>query len=981
MTAVWLVVCDDAAGKDSKPPGRNPNVDSGGGGTTPAPLTPVVAPPAVALPSAAAHGLTVTLDFGGGKVATFGKGKDLGDYVGEFVRQKCYLAVDPAFPDWRVYFRPDADGKRDEVVVEYGRALGGTAKNWLMPYSAVIKKSGATLHTYVVPKHWWYARWKWESAARPIVRTPATLIARKWILSFGPAGMMGADPNRVRTPITWKGPMDAPRGLDPGFASGGDDPQIGYLTENAADYVISGNPVALASVRSEANWSGNCSYHFRDDSGLPLDVVGKSLRFVGDTNGTVRLRDFHYTPPTDPEMPIVDSPHMKPLAVLQFMLTDDPFFLEEMHAAVDYHHLYNGNKRFTHKLQGMMYDGETRAYAWGLRDLFYAAMATPAVTPSWLRAKSYFEKPLLGDNVSYSMDYLKSPAKVHRIFRVWTASNSSGVWTSAWLSTVCGMIASVYAAWKPIFEWAIDMQIQMTSGASGWCRGWQPYIFYVIKWSGPTDPGLTNVKFLIPDPSLDSITCNTWGEAWAFCAAGSNGMRDGPDPIKLANWDGHSLLAGPFTSTPSYLLHVRSALAMAATYGIPGAKARYEYLHGEVLIADQAAKYGAPPGQARFSVDPLDTPPRPASPTAVPAPARAAGALSTLAPNTARNVGSYLSGEVGGAYITDFSGTCYDPVAQRVLLFGGGHGPSNETDIRAFSSTAGWSSLYPSTPRADMTLANGDSILGRWISTNHPYARHTYGMTVVVGRRFYMMARQGMPYDTGSLPVPAWGGRICWCALDDPKFPWTYSKITDAATPWNYYNNTATLDPVSGKIVMLGEGVGAGAGSLQLYDPAADATQAGPRMPPFFSHRTIYFPPDGCFYVFSDSYNATERFSGIVWKLTLNRTNPGASTIVKLATTGRRPASPAYCAFDYDSVNRIIGGFAGNSGIVAERRMFFAFDPVTLSWDAQVMQIEAGSAGTPHPVWRCASFDTASGCFVFINDPISFSTWAYRYRG
>ena len=44
---------------------------------------------------------------------------------------------------------------------------------------------------------------------------------------------------------------------------------------------------------------------------------GQSLRFVGDTNGTVLLRDFHYTPPTDPEMPIVDSPHMKPLAVLQ----------------------------------------------------------------------------------------------------------------------------------------------------------------------------------------------------------------------------------------------------------------------------------------------------------------------------------------------------------------------------------------------------------------------------------------------------------------------------------------------------------------------------------------------------------------------------------------------------------------------------------------------------------------------------------------
>src|SRR5690349_16916542 len=58
-----------------------------------------------------------------------------------------------------------------------------------------------------------------------------------------------------------------------------------------------------------------------------------------------------------------------------------------------------------------------------------------------------------------------------------------------------------------------------------------------------------------------------------------------------------------------------------------------------------------------------------------------------LAPNTARNVGPYLSQEAGGANITDYSGITFDRIGHRMCLFGGGHGPSQETDIRVFDMT------------------------------------------------------------------------------------------------------------------------------------------------------------------------------------------------------------------------------------------------------------------------------------------------------
>src|SRR5206468_8757648 len=101
---------------------------------------------------------------------------------------------------------------------------------------------------------------------------------------------------------------------------------------------------------------------------------------------------------------------------------------------------------------------------------------------------------------------------------------------------------------------------------------------------------------------------------------------------------------------------------------------------------------------------------------------------------------------IGGASITDYSSITYDTIGKRLCLFGGGHGPSQETDIRVFDlNGVQWSSLYSPTPVSDMVRANCDVDKGRYISTNHPTARHSYNLTLVRGRRFYMLCYRGMP--------------------------------------------------------------------------------------------------------------------------------------------------------------------------------------------------------------------------------------------
>ena len=119
-----------------------------------------------------------------------------------------------------------------------------------------------------------------------------------------------------------------------------------------------------------------------------------------------------------------------------------------------------------------------------------------------------------------------------------------------------------------------------------------------------------------------------------------------------------------------------------------------------------------------------------------------------------------------------------------MCLFGGGHGPSQETDIRVLDlQTMQWSSLYPTTPRKEMTIANGDSDLGRWISTNQPYARHTYNNMLVAGRRFYLFTPYGQADHLDGPNVP-YGGRVCWYDFDTGA--WSYSRYSNEQTPWAY---------------------------------------------------------------------------------------------------------------------------------------------------------------------------------------------------
>lgn len=524
--------------------------------------------------------LSVELDFGDGRVARFSGGVDIGAFHGEFVHQRCLLATDPVFPDWRVMFRPDVDGRRDEVIIEYGRAVGGTPANRLTPYTARILSDGAEIYTAAVPTHWWDARWRWQSAPRPVVRTPAELVARGWIPPLGTEGLFG------RAPYTyagvWDGPMTIPAHVSTGMGAAGDNPLIGPLTEAAAEYVIRGTAAHLQTIRVEGEQCGTWGMHTRFADGSMPDVRGQDLYYKGAKAGATINE-----PPrlAHPEYMALAYSHWFPCANMAWLLTDDPFMLEELQFGVNWRLFWSSWTRINVGLGGLIDPSQVRSTAWALRDQFLLACSTPSSTPKWLRPRSTW-KAQVDDTRSYMLRYVNSNTRVCKLFRVWFRYDMVASWMGAFLNLVLGLaVKQGFAEWRPLFDWGLGQHIAMSDGKSGWdVQLATPYYWWPLRVEG-----FRPAKWPVADDAaLDAATHESWRAA---CDAYAARKLPGVD---RSTWDGQT---PKLTGIEAYILHLRAVLAMGVRLGVPEARPCLERIDRQIRLERWN-------GQARFAVEP-----------------------------------------------------------------------------------------------------------------------------------------------------------------------------------------------------------------------------------------------------------------------------------------------------------------------------------------------------------------------------------------
>ena len=397
-------------------------------------------------------------------------GTNLGDYEDPDRRfvQQCIRATSNQLPVV-VYFRPDRTTNRAEVVFEYGDPWSKGPPQDLEAYRVTILRGGRQIATIAVPGHFWYSRWRWQSAPRPVVAKVSDLIKAGLLPHYDSSGL-GRFTNDMRGPMVYS-PMTM-AGVTPNMGQTGERADIGPVTEWQADYICVG--ANLRSVLAQAEACGTINFHVRDPhTAAPIDLMNTYPKagmyspqgnspFLARTGPKVGGRGLGF-----------DTGHHPSLTYLPFLLTSDPYYLEELQFQVNATLMGPA---------GWHFNGKGRYLAWPLRDRFHAVKVTPPSVPKWLLPQSYFRAVLDGQRAEVTKYINNTSDPLFDVFRLITAGGSQSApgflggtyfdpWQEDFIAFVFGWgVQMGFAEWTDALKWKIECTVARTNGTSGWPR-------------------------------------------------------------------------------------------------------------------------------------------------------------------------------------------------------------------------------------------------------------------------------------------------------------------------------------------------------------------------------------------------------------------------------------------------------------------------------------------------------------------------------
>ncbi len=517
-------------------------------------------------------------------------GQNLGDFVatiGNFT-QRCVRSEVPNFP-LTVYFRPDRNSDRVEVVFELGRVFQAVPAN-LGAYSVTITRGEQVLTRIDVPAHYWFSRWRWQSSPRPIVGDVAKLVEQNMIPGYDrsaapkpvvvtlnvmplPNGDYldvdilaqfsgGNYANASKLVITAQQYVSLNSsstssaavstsssiyaamglaGVTPYMPNTGERSDIGLVTEPQAKFICTSDAASLDLLRAQAEAAGTMPWHMRDETQTgPFDFrkYPNATWYYSTNAGSPHVKTAS-TPVT------LDSAHQPSLAYLPYLLTGDPYHLED----IQFQATWNWGSLPAAYRPSIP---QARAFAWSLRTLAQAVRVTPASTPSWLLPQSYWASQLATTRDWFQSNFVESIRPERALFRATANIDTSrgetnapeGAWVDPWqdefVAAVIGwMVTMGFNDWRTAFDWIIGGTIARTSTTSGWIRAYATPYRMILR-ATKTSPFATS-----------------WSEAWALEQSVAKAVYTDPNA-----WA---------TTDLTYLAYTRGALFYAAKLGTPGA--------------------------------------------------------------------------------------------------------------------------------------------------------------------------------------------------------------------------------------------------------------------------------------------------------------------------------------------------------------------------------------------------------------------------
>lgn len=453
-------------------------------------------------------------------------GQNLGDYTdpqGQFT-QGNILVSRPDTP-LTVEFRQDKNSARFEIVVSLFRCWNNAVASHLGAYNVIIANGAATLATINVPNHWWGSRWRYNPTPRPVRKTAQDLIASKLVLPFSTQwAPSNATVNWAK--VVYPGPMGN-AGVYEGMPTTGGRFDIGPHTEWTCNWLLNPTPQSQSGLLALAETSGSIPVHVRDENTwAPIDlstVANKNANWYWDPrNPTWIKRDlqdwqFPAGQTRTPWQP--DWAHYPDLSYVPFLLTGDPYFLEEMQYTFIFKLGALGPAPKNAVGIPLIQENQQRGYAWALRDLFELVKSMPAAVPSWLVPKANFQTMLDANRDHLTTAYLNNPALIYSTFRVWPGTPPGIGFMDDFMAYMLGTgVYLGFTEWTPIFEWKFAEILARTNGTSGWNR--QVPSVYGLQIGAATTWGQLYAQFRA-DASVPFVP-EPWPNATDFMVNGYN---------------------------------------------------------------------------------------------------------------------------------------------------------------------------------------------------------------------------------------------------------------------------------------------------------------------------------------------------------------------------------------------------------------------------------------------------------------------------
>lgn len=200
---------------------------------------------------------------------------------------------------------------------------------------------------------------------------------------------------------------------------------------------------------------------------------------------------------------------------LPFLLTDDPYYLEEMQFAANFTTMAGNNESYTDIIGTVLgeFQYTARGMAWGFRGFIntLVAMGLVSTTPGYMLPASYFST-IISNNRAI-LDLYQSPPHndggnlaliLQRVPHPVGQVSVTAPWQVGYLNLALGF--GIYSgvlsgtAWTNDYANTMSTAIAMTNGTSGWCR--QFPVGFALDWSTAPPAGTLQENQRILDLGL-----------------------------------------------------------------------------------------------------------------------------------------------------------------------------------------------------------------------------------------------------------------------------------------------------------------------------------------------------------------------------------------------------------------------------------------------------------------------------------------------